>query len=67
MCKYCGGFYGHVKDIVIEKSPLDKDTQPNKAQIVQCKDDTPGIILYRYGLAQGYFDINYCPMCGRKL
>lgn len=65
VCKYCTKPTG--KDIDIEQSPDSKETQPNKAQIFQLKRDTPGIVLYRYGLAQGYFDIEYCPMCGRKL
>lgn len=65
MCKYCEGEFG--KDINIKESPNDKETQPNKAQVIQLKGDAPGIILYKNHLAQGYFDIEYCPKCGRKL
>ena len=65
MCEHCKGIYG--KEIIIGESPDIKDTQPNKAQVIQLEDDVPGIILYRNGLAQGYFDIYFCPMCGRKL
>lgn len=65
MCKYCEGIYG--KYINIGESPFGKKTQPDKAQITQLIDDSPGIVLYKNGLAQGYFDICYCPICGRKL
>ena len=65
MCKHCEGIYG--KDIDIKESSNCKETQTNKAQIVQLKGDKPGIVLYKNGLAQGYFDIEYCPKCGRKL
>ncbi|MHB9924793.1 hypothetical protein [Clostridium botulinum] len=65
MCKHCEGIFGKVIDI--EESPDFKETQPNRAQIIQLKNDKPGIVLYKCGLAQGYFDIEYCPKCGRKL
>jgi len=64
-CEFCKGKYG--KSINVIKSPLSEETQPNKVQIVQLENDTPGIILYRHGLAQGCLDIKYCPICGRKL
>ncbi|GAA0081340.1 hypothetical protein [Clostridium sp. CTA-6] len=65
MCKHCEGIFG--KDIFIKESPSYKETQPNKAQIVQLENDKPGIVLFKNSLAQGYFDIEYCPKCGRKL
>lgn len=65
MCKYCDGTYG--KEIKLQKSEWGKETQPSEAQVVNFKGDIPGIVLYRNGLAQGYFDINYCPICGREL
>lgn len=31
-------------------------------------DKVPGIVIYsNYCMAKGYFDIVFCPMCGRKL
>nr|DAE79159.1 MAG TPA: Rad50 zinc hook motif [Caudoviricetes sp.] len=30
-------------------------------------DEVPGIVIYKGCSATGYFDINYCPICGRKL
>jgi hypothetical protein len=59
MCKYCKVPYG--KSIVIQNTPFN-----NEAQIFQLKNDTPGIALLTGGIAQGYFDIDYCPMCGRN-
>jgi NAD-dependent SIR2 family protein deacetylase len=26
-----------------------------------------GIVIFTYGKALGYFDINYCPLCGERL
>lgn len=64
-CKHCVGSYG--KDIEVKQSPGDPLTQPTKIKIINIEGDTPGMVLFRWGLAQGYFDISYCPMCGRKL
>ncbi|ABS34768.1 hypothetical protein FDG46_17305 [Clostridium botulinum] len=65
MCQYCKEEYG--KNFNIMKSPTRLEPQPNQAIILQVKGDTPGIVLCYYGEAQGYFDIIYCPFCGRKL
>ncbi|MCR3759175.1 hypothetical protein KYB31_09250 [Clostridium felsineum] len=58
MCKYCK------KAKTIKVSHSDSN-QPNEAIITQ--NDVPGIVLLRAGCNYGYFDIKYCPMCGRKL
>ncbi|OSA97288.1 UNVERIFIED_ORG: hypothetical protein B2H98_08050 [Clostridium botulinum] len=65
MCEYCMGEHG--KEINIKESPNSKETQPTTVQIVQLEGDSPGVIIYRNGIAQGFFDVNNCFMCGRKL
>jgi len=63
-CEYCTEQFGKV--INIKASPSGKESQPKEMQILQLPFDSPGIVLYRYGLAQGVVDIKYCPMCGKK-
>lgn len=57
-CKYCLC----KKDIIVNESPSELAGQPNRAIIMG-----DGIVLLRYGSAFGYMDINFCPMCGKKL
>lgn len=69
MCVHCENKIG--KPIKVEKhkySPVEVWEQPDEVQIFNTDyDEVPGIVLFRYGSAFGYFDIHYCPMCGRKL
>ena len=58
MCKYCE----NKSDIKINPSPLDKERQPDTAIIMD-----KGIVLLKRNVAYGYIDINYCPICGRKI
>lgn len=64
-CEFCKDKYGKSMNVI--KSPLIEETQPNKAQVFQLEHDSPGIVLFRNGLAQGCINIKYCPQCGRKL
>jgi hypothetical protein len=44
------------------------ETDLTDAQIMKnTGDKVPGIIIYKGCKAAGYFDIVFCPMCGRKL
>lgn len=65
MCKYCNGIIG--KKIDISKSPCMQETQPDEAMIIQLKDDAPGLVLFKNGLAQGTIQMKYCHICGRAL
>ena len=65
MCEYCAE--SNRKEINIKESPLFKSTQPTKALIVKLPNDKPGIVLFTAGVSQGYMEIEYCPICSRKL
>lgn len=70
-CDYCkekseNNHIIHGKDIEINKCA--SATNLTEAQIMQNENDKmPGIVIYKGTKAMGYFDINYCPICGRKL
>lgn len=71
MCEYCesehtakGGFFG--KHIKISKCA--SETPLTRCQVVKCLGDSGFSIIIMQGFtAMGYFNINYCPMCGRDL
>lgn len=71
MCGFCGGnltakgnFYG--KNIKISKCA--NETSLTDCQIAKSiGDEKYGVVIFSYGYAMGYFDIDYCPMCGRDL
>jgi len=63
-CKYCSKSIG--ADIEINKGTAEGNC-PQIAIIHQTETDTPGIVLIKDHMANGYFEINYCPICGRKL
>lgn len=70
MCEFCrhwkdeNTIFG--KDIKI--NPCASATDLSDAQIIRnANDEKPGIVIFGKCKAKGYFDINYCPMCGRKL
>ena len=70
MCEFCSyknnTFIIYGKEIKINKCA--KETDLTEAQVMRNRDDdVPGIVIYKGCSATGYFDINYCPMCGRKL
>lgn len=71
MCEFCT-YKGclhliHGKEIKINKCT--RKTDLTEAQITRNRggDEIPGIVIFKGHSAEGYFDINYCPMCGRKL
>lgn len=70
MCEFCNSndkkqiFGSH---IAIHKCA--NETNLTDAQIMMnTGDKVPGIVIYsNYCMAKGYFDIAFCPICGRKL
>lgn len=70
MCEFCNSndkkqiFGSH---IAIHKCA--NETNLTNAQIMMnTGDKVPGIVIYsNYCMAKGYFDIAFCPICGRKL
>lgn len=70
MCEFCKTQYNkHTicgRDIKI--SQCANLTDLTTAQIMRHEADIlPGIVIFKGNKAGGYFDISYCPMCGRKL
>lgn len=69
MCDFCKTYNENKifgSDIPIKKCA--NETDLTDAQIMGNRDnEVPGIVIYKGCVAAGYFDINYCPMCGRKL
>ena len=71
MCDFCNKYHS-IKGITIGKSieinQCATETDLKDCQVYLNKGDKPSIIIFdRYGAARGYFDIKFCPMCGRKL
>ena len=69
MCDFCKDYENNRifgADIPIKKCA--NETDLTDAQIMKNRvDKVPGIVIYSHGMAKGYFDITFCPMCGRKL
>ncbi len=52
----------------VKSSSSNEQSNRYKSVIMQGKDDEKaGIMFFDYGTTKGYIDINYCPICGRKL
>lgn len=71
MCDCCNKFHS-TKEITIGKSmEINKcatNTDLKDCQVYLHKDYKPSIIIFdKTGIAKGYFDIEFCPMCGAKL
>lgn len=44
------------------------ETDLKDCQVYLNNNDNPSIIIFdKHGMARGYFEIKYCPKCGRKL
>lgn len=65
MCKYCDTKIGKTSKLTKgdEAEPHDNF----ECNIFHSDEESPGILLWNNGFYCGYFDIKYCPMCGRKL
>lgn len=70
MCKFCENWHDENTicgaDIKIYKCA--NETNLTEAQILKnVRDNKPGIVIFANAAAMGYFKIEFCPMCGRKL
>lgn len=70
MCKFCENWHDENTicgaDIKIYKCA--NETNLTEAQILKnVRDNKPGIVIFANAAAMGYFNIEFCPMCGRKL
>lgn len=71
MCDYCRIWHGDntICGQSFEINAVnDNHERFTDAQILQNENDKePGIVIFLNGRARGYFNITYCPRCGRKL
>lgn len=69
MCDFCKNYSDNRifgANIPIKKCA--KETELTSANVLKgVGDKVPAIIICSYGAAKGYFNIAFCPMCGRKL
>lgn len=71
VCEFCDKYYSQKgmitgKEIAINKCATDTDLKD--CQVYLHGGDNPSIIIWgKNGMARGYFEIAFCPMCGRKL
>lgn len=71
MCDFCNKFHS-TKGITIGKSmeinKCAEDTDLKDCQVYLHEGDEPSIIIFdKSGMAKGYLEIKFCPMCRRKL
>lgn len=70
MCKFCENWYDENtifgNDIKIHECA--NETNLKYAMILKNTGyNKPAIVIFAHTAAMGYFNIEFCPMCGRKL
>ena len=71
MCKFCEKYHsvigGGVSGAEIKINKCYGETNLTDCQVTTSQNDNPAMIIFSHGIAKGYFYIEYCPKCGRKL
>lgn len=70
MCEFCDYYHspnGGVSGKPIKINKCANETDLTDCQIMRNTHEKPSIVIFSVGMAKGYFDIAYCPACGRKL
>ncbi len=69
MCDFCKDYENNRifgADIPIKKCT--NETSLTRANVFKgCEDKVPSILISQSVVSMGYFNIAFCPMCGRKL
>lgn len=69
VCRFCKTYEDNRilgDNILIQKCA--HETNLTKACVMKNSNDkSSAIVIWSYGAVMGYFDIAFCPMCGRKL
>lgn len=70
MCEFCKNWHDKNTicgaDIKIHKCA--NETNLTEARILKnTGDDKPSVVIIAHTAAMGYFNIVFCPICGRKL
>jgi hypothetical protein len=68
-CRYCNGQKDRDVEICepIKLKKTASETDMKDCQIIKHKGESPALMFFDRFYLLGYFDISYCPMCGRKL
>lgn len=65
VCKYCDPTSRYHKDYQMHQCA--NGNYGVAAELI-VDDDGPGIVIFGDGcMAYGYFEVNYCPICGKKV
>ena len=70
MCKFCKNWHDEntICGEYIKIHKCANETELTEAQILKnFGDNNPAIVIFANTAAMGYFNIEFCPMCGRKL
>ena len=70
MCEFCEKYHSIKGDVSGAEIKIDKcanETNLTDCKVITSQNDNPAIIIFSHGIAKGYFYIEYCPKCGRKL
>ena len=71
MCEFCDKYHSGKGIITGKEMQIKKcasDTDLKDCQVYLRNGDNPTIIIWgKNGIARGYFEIEFCPKCGRKL
>lgn len=70
MCEFCRKWHDEntICGANIKIHKCANETNLTDAQIMKnVGDHKPGIVIFSHTTAMGYFNISFCPMCGRKL
>ena len=70
MCKFCKNWHDEntIFGEYIKIHKCANETELTEAQILKnFGDNKPAIVIFANTAAMGYFNIEFCPMCGRKL
>lgn len=70
MCEFCDYYHstkGGVSGKSIKISKCANETDLTDCTVVSSENDNPCMAIFSNGMAKGYFEVAYCPICGEKL
>ena len=69
MCDFCKDYENNrIFGADIPNKKCTKETNLTRANVFKdCEDKVPSILISQSVVPMGYFNIAFCPMCGRKL
>ena len=71
MCKFCDYYHsskGGVSGKGIKILKCANETDLTDCQVHKGENDNEfSVVIFSFGITKGYFNINFCPICGRDL